>query len=192
MGNKGEKTTAGGSFLVEDIPMGDVFTPEDFTSEHKDIAKAVEEFVRGEIISRGGDIETVNNQLSRDLMRKAGELGFLGIDIPEKYGGMELDKISSAIVTEKFAYGSGSFTVTEINHTGIGTLPVFLFGTKSQKEKYLPGLCSGERIGAFALTESEAGSDALNPLTVHNQCRLCGSHLYLCQGGRQIFYCVHC
>ena len=82
MGNKGEKSTAGGSFLVEDIPMGDVFTPEDFTSEHKDIAKAVEGFVRGEIISRGGDIETVNNQLSRDLMRKAGELGFLGIDIP--------------------------------------------------------------------------------------------------------------
>ena len=98
-------------------------------------------------------------------MRKAGELGFLGIDIPEKFGGMELDKISSAIFSEKFGYGAGSFTITELNHTGIGTLPVALFGTEKQKNKYLPGLSSGELIGAFGLTESEADSDALNPLT---------------------------
>jgi len=89
----------------------------------------------------------------------------LGIDIPEKYGGMELDKISSAIVSEKFGYGAGSFTVTELNHTGIGTLPVALFGTDAQKKKYLPLLSSGKFIGAFGLTEPGAGSDALNPLT---------------------------
>lgn len=88
----------GGMFLLKDIAFQDVFTPEDFTSEHKDIAKAVEDFVKGEIISRGDEIEILNNKLARELLRKAGDLGFLGIDIPEKYGGMELDKISSVIV----------------------------------------------------------------------------------------------
>ena len=104
----------------------------------------------------------------RELMKKAGQLGFLGIDIPEKCDGMELDKISSAIVSEKFGYGAGSFTITELNHTGIGTLPVAFFGTEEQKKKYLPGLCSGDLIGSFGLTEPEAGSDALNPLSTAN------------------------
>ena len=152
-------------FIVNDIGFQEVFTPEDFGIEHHDIAKAAEDFIRGEIISLGEEIEILNNELSRNLMRKAGELGFLGIDIPEKYGGMGLDKISSAIVSEKFGYGAGSFTITELNHTGIGTLPVALFGTEEQKQKYVPGLSSGKLIGAFALTEPEAGSDALNPLT---------------------------
>ncbi|MCK4791154.1 MAG: acyl-CoA dehydrogenase family protein, partial [Desulfobacteraceae bacterium] len=165
MDNNDKKPAKGGIFLIKDITVQEIFTPEDFTNEHKDIATAVEDFIKGEIISRGDEIEMLNNELSRELMRKAGELGFLGIDIPEKFGGMELDKISSAIVSEKFGYGAGSFTVTELNHTGIGTLPVALFGTEEQKNKYLPGLSSGELIGAFGLTESEAGSDALNPLT---------------------------
>jgi len=160
-----KKITGGGMFLIKDIIFQEIFMPEDFTNEHKDIATAVEDFIKGEIISQGDEIEMLNNDLSRELMRKAGELGFLGIDIPEKYGGMELDKISSAIFSEKFGYGAGSFTVTEVNHTGIGTLPLALFGTEKQKNKYLPGLSSGELIGAFGLTESEAGSDALNPLT---------------------------
>ena len=165
MNDPGEKSIGGGIFIIKDIDYQDVFTPEDFTNEQKDIAKAAEDFIKGEIISRGDEIETLNNELSRELMAKAGELGFLGIDIPEKFGGMELDKICSAIVSEKFGYGAGSFTVTELNHTGIGTLPLALFGTDAQKKKYLPHLCSGKFIGAFGLTESEAGSDALNPLT---------------------------
>lgn len=165
MDNNDKKIAKGGIFLIKDITFQEIFTPEDFTNEHKDIAKAVEDFIKGEIISRGDEIEILSNDLSRELMAKAGELGFLGIDIPEKFGGMELDKISSAIVSEKFGYGAGSFTITELNHTGIGTLPVALFGTEEQKNKYLPGLSSGELIGAFGLTESEAGSDALNPLT---------------------------
>ena len=160
-----KKAVKGGIFLIKDLTFQEIFTPEDFTNEHKDIARAVEDFIKGEIISRGEEIEILNNELSRELMAKAGELGFLGIDIPEKFGGMELDKISSAIVSEKFGYGAGSFTITELNHTGIGTLPVALFGTEEQKNKYLPGLSSGALIGAFGLTESEAGSDALNPLT---------------------------
>lgn len=165
MNGNDKKIVGGAMFLLEDVSFQEVFTPEDFTSEHKDVTKAIEDFIKGEIISRGEEIETINNELSRELMRKAGDLGFLGIDIPEKYGGMELDKISSAIVAERFGYGAGSFAVTEFNHTGIGTLPVALFGTEEQKEKYLPGLSSGKLVGAFGLTEPEAGSDALNPLT---------------------------
>ena len=165
MNGNDKKIVGGALFLLEDVSSQEVFTPEDFTSEHKDVTKAIEDFIKGEIISRGEEIETINNELSRELMRKAGDLGFLGIDIPEKYGGMELDKISSAIVAERFGYGAGSFAVTEFNHTGIGTLPVALFGTEEQKEKYLPGLSSGKLVGAFGLTEPEAGSDALNPLT---------------------------
>lgn len=163
---RGNEKKAGGAFLIEDVESHDVFTPEDFTREHKDIATAIEDFIKGEIASRGEEIEILSNALSRELMEKAGELGFLGIDIPEKYGGMELDKISSAIVSEKLGFGAGSFTITELNHTGIGTLPVAFFGSEEQRKKYLPGLCSGRLIGAFGLTEPEAGSDALNPRTV--------------------------
>lgn len=162
---RGEGKTGGGMFLIEDLSPEEVFTPEDFSREHRDIGNAIEEFIKGEISSREEEIESLNNALSRELMGKAGALGFLGIDIPEKYGGMQLDKISSAIVSERLGYGAGSFTITELNHTGIGTLPVALFGTEEQKKKYLPGLSSGTLIGAFGLTEPEAGSDALNPLT---------------------------
>jgi alkylation response protein AidB-like acyl-CoA dehydrogenase len=170
-------------FLVADTDFRGIFTPEDFTSQQKDIARAAEEFITGEIMSRGEEIEALDNDLSRELMRKAGELGFLGIDIPEKYGGMELDKISSALVAEKYGYGGGSFTVTELNHTGIGTLPLALFGTEDQLKKYLPGLSSGTLIGAFALTEPEAGSDALNPLTTATLSED-GTH-YLLNGNKQ-------
>jgi len=173
----------GGMFLIKDVSFHEVFTPEDFTSEHKDIAKAVEDFIKGEIIGRGDEIEMINNELSRELMRKAGELGFLGIDIPERYGGTQLDKISSALVSEKFGYGAGSFTITELNHTGIGTLPVALFGTEEQKKQYLPGLSSGKLIGAFALTESEAGSDALNSLSTATLSE--DGNYYLLNGSKQ-------
>lgn len=165
MESQEKKMIEGGMFLLTNTDFRQIFTPEDFTAEHRDVAKAIEEFIQGEITSLGDEVEKLDNQLSRRLMKKAGELGFLGIDIPEKYGGMELDKISSAIVSERFGYGAGSFTITELNHTGIGTLPVAFFGTNEQKRKYLPGLSSGTLIGAFALTEPEAGSDALNPLS---------------------------
>ncbi len=133
------KRRGGGAFLIEEVESQDVFTPEDFTREHKDIATAIDDFIKGEIASRGEEIEILSNALSRELMEKAGELGFLGIDIPEKYGGMELDKISSAIVSEKLGFGAGSFTITELNHTGIGTLPVAFFGSEEQRKKVSPG-----------------------------------------------------
>jgi len=160
-----KKIVGGGMFINEVINIQDIFTPEDFTREQKDIGRAIEDFIKGEIVARGEEIETLNIELSRMLMKKCGDLGFLGIDIPEQYGGLDLDKISSAIVSEKFGYSAGSFGLMELNSTGIGLLPVALFGTVEQKEKYLPDLASGKFIGAFALTEAEAGSDALNSQT---------------------------
>ena len=119
----------------------------------------------GEIQSRGDEIEHVNNELSRELMKKAGDIGLLAADVPEEYDGMDLDKVSSLIISDTLGEGAGSFTVTELNHTGIGTLPLAFFGRADQKKKYLPGLSSGALIGAFGLTEPDAGSDALNPRT---------------------------
>jgi alkylation response protein AidB-like acyl-CoA dehydrogenase len=159
------ETQAGGQFMTGSVASEDTFIPEDFTREHKAIAKTVRDFVAGEIQSRGDDIEQVNNELSRELMEKAGELGLLSADIPEEYDGMALDKISSLIISDGLGQGAGSFTITELNHTGIGTLPLAFFGTQDQKEKYLAGLSTGKLIGAFGLTEPDAGSDALNART---------------------------
>jgi len=156
---------AGGEFLIKTIAWEDTFIPEEFTKENKAIAKSVREFVAGEIQSRGDEVEHVNNALSRELMLKAGEIGLLAADIPEEYDGMALDKVSSLIISDSLGQGAGSFTITELNHTGIGTLPLAFFGSEGQKKRYLPGLCSGEMIGAFGLTEPEAGSDALNART---------------------------
>ena len=155
----------GGHFLVQSTPETAVFTPEDFSKENKAIAKSVKEFIAGEIQSRWDEVEHVNNELSRELMRKAGEIGLLAADIPEEYDGMALDKVSSLIISDILGQGAGSFTITELNHTGIGTLPLAFFGTEDQKKRYLPGLSSGQLIGAFGLTEPDAGSDALNANT---------------------------
>ena len=155
----------GGDFLARLVTADAVFTPEEFTKEHKAIAKTVKEFVTGEILNRGDEIEHVDNDLGCLLMQKAGEIGLLAADIPEEYDGMALDKISSLIISDMLGQGAGSFAITELNHTGIGTLPLAFFGTEAQKQKYLPGLSSGQLIGAFGLTEPDAGSDALNART---------------------------
>ena len=155
----------GGHFLIQSTPETAIFTPENFTKEHKAIAKSVKEFVAGEIQSRGDEVEHVNNELSRELMLKAGDIGLLAADIPEEYDGMALDKVSSLIISDILGQGAGSFAITELNPTGIGTLPLAFFGTEDQKKRYLPGLSSGQLIGAFGLTEPDAGSDALNAAT---------------------------
>ena len=159
------ETISGGEFLIRAVDWHDTFIPEAFTKENKAIAKSVKEFIAGEIQSRGDEIEHVNNALSRELMRKAGEIGLLAADIPEEYAGMALDKVSSLIISDSLGQGTGSFSITELNHTGIGTLPLAFFGTEDQKKRYLPGLSSGQLIGAFGLTEPDAGSDALNART---------------------------
>jgi alkylation response protein AidB-like acyl-CoA dehydrogenase len=160
-----EEFVKGGAFLLESISPQQVFTSEDYNEEQRLIAKAVTEFVTGEIQPLADDIEEKKEGLLLSLLRKAGELGFLSADIPEEYGGQDLDKISSLLVWEKMAQGGGSFMSSFGAHTGIGSLPIVFFGTKDQKKRYLPRMATGEIIGAYALTEPEAGSDALNAKT---------------------------
>lgn len=152
---------AGGSFLIEDRQLGEVFTPEDFTEEHLQIARTTDEFANNEIVPAIEKIEAKDWATTRELLKKASELGLTSVDVPEAYGGMGLDKVSSAIIADYIAK-SGSFSVSFGGHVGIGTLPIVYFGTEEQKKKYLPRLASGEWIGAYALSESSSGSDALN------------------------------
>lgn len=161
-----EKTiTKGGSYLIEEHAPQDVFTPEDMTEEHKMIGKTAEDFVRDKVVPVLEEIENHHFDHTVRLLREAGELGLLGADIPEAYGGLELDKISSTLITEKIAQGR-SFSLSLGAHVGIGTLPIVFFGTEEQKKKYLPSLATGEKIAAYALTEPGSGSDALGAKTV--------------------------
>ncbi|MBB6281865.1 acyl-CoA dehydrogenase family protein [Geobacillus subterraneus] len=154
----------GGSFLIEDIPATRVFTPEDFTDEHHMIAKTTEEYVNNEVLPQLEHLENHEFDRSVKLLRKAGELGLLSADIPEEYGGLGLDKVSSAIIAENMA-PAGGFAISHGAHVGIGSLPIVLFGTEEQKQKYLPYLATGEKIAAYALTEPGSGSDALGAKT---------------------------
>jgi alkylation response protein AidB-like acyl-CoA dehydrogenase len=155
----------GGAFLIESISPQEIFTPEDFSEEQRLIAKAATEFVVGEIQPLIDDIEAQKEGLLPNLMRKAGELGFLSGDISEEYGGQELDKVSILLMTERLSQGGGGFIVTYGVHTGIGSLPIIFFGNRDQKKRYLPKIATGEMIAAYALTEPEAGSDALDSKT---------------------------
>jgi len=154
------KTFKGGIFLIEDQSPDGVFTPEEISEEQRMFARTAEEFLRKEVIPREDEIYAKDYKTHRELMQKAGELGLLSIDIPEKYGGLGLNKVSSAIVGEQFAL-QASFAGTQSSHVNIGTLPIVFFGTEEQKQKYLPRLATGEWIGAYALTEPHSGSDAL-------------------------------
>jgi alkylation response protein AidB-like acyl-CoA dehydrogenase len=156
----------GGSFLIESISPQDVFTPEDFTEEQRLIAQAATEFVVGEVQPVIDDIEAQKEGLLPTLVKKAGELGLLSGDIAEDYEGQGLDKVSVLLLMEKLSQGGGSFMVAYAVHTGIGSLPIIFFGNNDQKKRYLPKIASGEMITAYALTEPEAGSDALNAKTV--------------------------
>ncbi len=156
-----KKKIAGGSFLLEEGKIDEVFTPEDFSEQHQLIAQTAEDFALNEIVPAEDKIEAKDWALSRELLKKASELGLTSVDIPEEYGGVEMDKVTSAIIADRIAR-SGSFSVSFGAHVGIGTLPIVYFGTEEQKKKYLPRLASGELIGAYALSESSSGSDALN------------------------------
>ena len=151
----------GGSFLIEEQKPEAVFTPEDFNEQHQLIAQTAEEFAKNEIAPNADKIEKKDWALTRELLKKACELGLATVDVPEEYGGAEMDKVSSAIIADRMAR-SGSFVVSFGSHAGIGTLPIVYFGNAEQKKKYLPGLAAGTTIGAYALSESTSGSDALN------------------------------
>ena len=152
---------SGGSFLLETRQPDDVFTPEDFTEQHQMIGQTAEEFAINEIVPNVDKIEHKDFSVTRDLLRKAGELGLSSVEIPEAYGGLEMDKVTAAVIADHIAKYAG-FATTWGGHTGIGTLPLVYFGTEEQKKKYLPRLASGEIVGAYALSESTSGSDALN------------------------------
>jgi hypothetical protein len=159
------KLFKGGEFLLVDASPEEVFTPEDFDKEQIMIGKSAVEFGQGELVPRKEELEWVNPELLRELMAKAGELGFLGADMPEVYEGSELDKVSATLITEHISQGITGFSVTMAVQTGIGSLPVVLFGTPEQKKKYLPKIASGKWVGAYALTEPGHGSDALGAET---------------------------
>ncbi|HXT99627.1 MAG TPA: acyl-CoA dehydrogenase family protein, partial [Polyangia bacterium] len=149
----------GGGFLLEATGSVTVFTPEMLSDEQRMMKETADDFVLREVLPRVTEIEAKKPGLMRELLQKAGAVGLLGHDVPEEYGGLGGDKTSSSLITEA-ASRSGSFAVSFGAHVGIGTMPIVLFGTAEQRKKYLPKLASGEIVGAFALTEPEAGSDA--------------------------------
>src|ERR1700675_1897361 len=152
---------SGGSFLLESRRPDKVFTPEDFTEQHQLIGQTAEEFAVNEILPNAEKIEHKDFSISRELLKKAGELGLSGVEIPEAYGGLEMDKVTSAVIADHIAKYAG-FATTWGAHSGIGLLPIVYFGTEEQKKKYLPRLAAGEIVGAYALSESTSGSDAMN------------------------------
>jgi alkylation response protein AidB-like acyl-CoA dehydrogenase len=155
-----ERIFKGGEFLVTEVTCDEIFTPEEFTDEQKQIAETTEQFVENEIVPHLDEIEDQNFDLVIEAFKKCGDLGLLMMDTPEAYGGMELDKVTSMLVAEKIA-PAGGFSVAYAAHTGIGTLPLVYYGTEAQKEQYLPKLVSGEWVAAYCLTEPGSGSDAL-------------------------------
>lgn len=159
-----KKIFTGGEFLVREITCQDIFTPEDFSDEHKQIATTTEQFVSNEIQPINAEIEEKNFDLLLEKLKECAELGLMMIDAPEEYGGLELDKVTSMLVTEKLAF-SLNFGLTYMCHTGIGMLPLVYYGTVKQKQRYLGKLIRAEMIGAYCLTEPGSGSDALGAKT---------------------------
>ncbi|MUT65970.1 acyl-CoA dehydrogenase family protein [Paenibacillus sp. NEAU-GSW1] len=183
-----DKIRFGGRFVVEDALPSATVTPEDFTEEQRMMARVAEEFVEGEIAPNDEKIEGLDYDLTVKLMRQAGELGLLGADVPEAYGGLGLDKVSTTLLSETLARAS-SFALSVGAHTGIGTLPIVFFGTPEQKRRYLPKLATGELIAAYCLTEPASGSDALGAKTTAKLSEdgkhyvLNGSKLYITNAG---------
>jgi alkylation response protein AidB-like acyl-CoA dehydrogenase len=156
--------TTGGSFLLEDHQLDNVFTPEDFNEDQQMVVKLSEEFAINEVVPVAEKMEHKEWDVARELLKKAAEMGLTNADIPAEYGGSDMDKVSSAIIAD-FMAKYGSFMVTLGAHSGIGTLPLVFFGTEEQKKKYLPRLATAEIVGAYALSESTSGSDAMNSRT---------------------------
>src|SRR5579871_4703118 len=152
--------TKGGAFLIENRAPEEIFTPEDFTAEHRAIAKTTEEFFNKEVAPHLEEIQHQQHAVAAEILKKSAALGLTAVVIPEKFGGMEMDLTSMMMVAEGVAR-DGSYSAWHGAHTGIGTLPLLLFGTEAQKAKYLPKLATAEMIAAYSLSEPQAGSDAL-------------------------------
>jgi alkylation response protein AidB-like acyl-CoA dehydrogenase len=177
----------GGAWLFEPAAPGDIFTPEKLTEEHRLMARTADQFIESEVLPALERLEAKDWALARQLIRRCGELGLLGIAAPEEYGGLDLDKVSSLVVVERIAR-SASFATTFGGQTNLSVLPLLLFGTADQKARYIPKLLSGELIGAYALSESGSGSDALAARTTAVQAedgswRLNGEKMWISNGG---------
>ena len=183
----------GGQFLVEEAKLENIFIPEEFTEEHKIIAKTASEFMEREVLPYDKEIESKNPELLKKLLKKCAEYGFTGAEISEKYGGMGLDKRTSMILAEKLSVQS-SFAITWGVQIGIGSLPIVYFGNEEQKKKYLPKVASADLIGAYALTEPCCGSDAMNIKTKAildgNNWIINGQKIFITNGGIADFYIV--
>jgi alkylation response protein AidB-like acyl-CoA dehydrogenase len=160
-----EKLFKGGEFIISDALPEEVFFPEDFSKEQRLVAQSAEEFSQKELLPQREQLDNLNVELVKTLLKKAGDLGFLGADMPEVFGGSELDKVSSMLIAEKLCSGVAGFMAAYGVQTGIGSLPIVLFGTPAQKKKYLPKLASAGFVAAYALTEPGHGSDALSAET---------------------------
>ncbi|TVX88186.1 acyl-CoA dehydrogenase family protein [Paenibacillus agilis] len=186
----------GGSFVIEDVGADAIVTPEDFTAEQRMIQDTTRDYVATEVIPHDEELEKQDYALTVKLMRKAGEVGLLSADIPELYGGLGLDKVSSTIISETLSPAS-SFALSIGAHVGIGTLPIVFFGTPEQKQKYLPDLATGEKIAAYCLTEPASGSDALGAKTTAKLSEdgqhyiLNGSKIYITNAGFADIFIVY-
>src|SRR5206468_5236144 len=158
------KILRGGEWLIQASDAESVFTPERLTDEHRLIARTAQDFVDHEVLPKLDRLEEKDWALARDLVKRGGDLGLLGVDVAEEYGGVGLDKVSSLVVSEKLAR-SASFGATFGAHANLTIVPLMLFGSEAQKRKYLPKLLSGELIGAYGLSETGSGSDALGART---------------------------
>ena len=158
------QTPVGGSFLLEKTGEREIFIPENLSDEQKQLGQLVSDFIQGDVVPHSEEIEHQKFDVTTSLLKKAGALGILAAEVPEAYGGLDVDKVSMVVMSEN-AIGQGSFSVTMMCHTGIGTWPILYFGTPEQKEKYLTKLATGEFIGAYCLTEPSSGSDALGMKT---------------------------
>jgi alkylation response protein AidB-like acyl-CoA dehydrogenase len=182
-------TTAarGGAWLIEDAPAGSIFTPEKLSDEHRLISQTADEFMTNEVQPAIERLEQKDWALARQLVRRAGELGLLGTDVPEAFGGVGLDKVASILVGEA-AGRAASFATTFGAQTGLAITPLLCFGTDAQKAQYLPRLVSGEMVGAYALSESGSGSDALGAKArairqPDGSFRLSGEKMWITNGG---------
>src|SRR5918993_1427655 len=155
-----KRVVQGGEFMIADRTPEEIFTPEDFTEEHRMIAETTRQFIDNEVIPRIDELEHHNWTLARELVKKAADLGLIGANIPEEYGGLGLDQTSGALVGENIGR-SASFATTLGAESGIGLLPIIYFGTDAAKQKYRPKIATGELITAYALTEAGSGSDAM-------------------------------
>ncbi|MBD0383111.1 acyl-CoA dehydrogenase family protein [Paenibacillus sedimenti] len=191
-----ENKVIGGSFVISDTDFHTIVTPEDFSEETRMIGETTRDFVNGEVVPNDEHLEKLDYDLTVKLMRNAGELGLLGADVPEIYGGLGLDKVSSTVISENLARAS-SFALSIGAHVGIGTLPIVFFGTPEQKKKYLPDLATGAKIAAYCLTEPTSGSDALGAKTTARLSEdgkhyiLNGSKLYITNAGFADIFIVY-